>query len=190
MTKSEKKKLLFEKIYNRYVKLMFKIAKSFFCTEEEQEDAVSEALVKIAANIHKLSMDTPEQDIKTRSYVAVIVNSVCMDMLRKKKRLNREISLGEAELEKLGQSYEFEEIVETEDTDILDKIEEEQLYRLFSILSREERNLLSMYIVQEMKTGEIARMLNINRETVKKRIQRIMSKLRKVAKENEERQIF
>ena len=41
---------LFERLYNKYVKLMFEIAKSFFDSEAEMEDAVQEAFIRLAAN--------------------------------------------------------------------------------------------------------------------------------------------
>lgn len=180
--KDKNNKALFEKIYYMYVKLLFEVGRGFFDNEAEIEDALQEAFIKISMNIHKLSVDSPDEIARTRGYVVAVMRSVCIDMLRKSRK-SEDVSIELIENDELEGDSAQEETFDSDD--ILDTIEEEKLYKLISKLSAEDRNILSMYIVQEMKIKEIAELLSISKEAAKKRIQRIIAKVRKEARKYE-----
>lgn len=70
----------FEKIYLTYRGLMFHVANKILINEQDAEDAVGQAFVKIAENIKKISNPICP---KTRSYVVIIVEHTAIDMYRK-----------------------------------------------------------------------------------------------------------
>lgn len=68
----------FEHIYKEYRKLMFRVALKYLKHEQDVEDAVHHAFVKIAENIKDVEPVSP----KTRQYVVTIVENRAMDVLR------------------------------------------------------------------------------------------------------------
>ena len=59
------------------------------------------------------------------------------------------------------------------------------MYRLLEQLSPEERELLTMIYVQEMKNPEIGEVLGINAKAVSERHRRLLAKLRAMEKGKE-----
>lgn len=70
MLETPEEKSLFEQIYLEYRGLMFHVAYEILHNEQDAEDAVHQAFVKIAENIKKI--DDPMCP-KTHSYVVTIV---------------------------------------------------------------------------------------------------------------------
>lgn len=72
----------FEQIYLEYRKLMFRVALKYFKCEQDAEDAVHHAFLKIAENIKNVEPVSP----KTRQYVVTIVENRAMDVLRMRSK--------------------------------------------------------------------------------------------------------
>ena len=73
----------FEQIYLEYKGLMFHVAYDILHNEQDAEDAVHQAFVKIAENIKKI--DDPICP-KTHSYVVTIVENKAIDQYRKRQK--------------------------------------------------------------------------------------------------------
>lgn len=73
----------FERIYQEYRTPMFYVAYQVLHHQQDAEDAVQCAFVKVAENIKKI--DNPVCP-KTRSYVLIIVENKAIDILRNRKR--------------------------------------------------------------------------------------------------------
>ena len=83
MIESEDDKVRFEEIYLKYKSLMFYAANKILHNEQDAEDAVHIAFIKIAENIKKIDvLDCP----KTRSYIVTIVENKAIDIYRRKSR--------------------------------------------------------------------------------------------------------
>lgn len=80
----------FEKIYHTYKGLMFHVAYQILHNEEDAEDAVHNAFVKIAEHISKIDLPVCP---KTKVYVVTIVENKAIDLYRQNKRRSREIPL-------------------------------------------------------------------------------------------------
>lgn len=80
-TPDEKSK--FERLYLEYRGLMFHVAYEILHNEQDAEDAVHQAFVKIAENIKKI--DDPVCP-KTHSYIVTIVENKAIDQYRKRKK--------------------------------------------------------------------------------------------------------
>ena len=80
-TPEEKSK--FEQLYLEYKGLMFHVANEILHNEQDAEDAVHQAFVKIAENIKKI--DDPICP-KTHSYVVTIVENKAIDQYRKQQK--------------------------------------------------------------------------------------------------------
>ena len=80
MLETPEEKSLFEQIYLEYCGLMFHVAYEILHNEQDAEDAVHQAFVKIAENIKKI--DAPVCP-KTHSYVVTIVEHQAIDQYRR-----------------------------------------------------------------------------------------------------------
>lgn len=73
----------FEKVYNAYKGLMFYVANRILGNEQDAEDAVHNAFIKIAENIQKIGDAVCP---KTQSYVVTIVENKAIDLYRANRR--------------------------------------------------------------------------------------------------------
>ena len=73
----------FEIVYNTYKSLMFYVADKILHNEQDAEDAVHNAFIKIAENIQKVGEPICP---KTKSYVVTIVESKAIDIYRANQR--------------------------------------------------------------------------------------------------------
>lgn len=73
----------FEKVYNAYKGLMFHVANRILGNEQDAEDAVHNAFIKIAENIQKIGDAVCP---KTQSYVVTIVENKAIDLYRANQR--------------------------------------------------------------------------------------------------------
>lgn len=73
----------FEQIYIEYRDLMFYVANRILDSDQDAEDAVHEAFLKVAENIKKIG---EPKCPKTRSFVVTIVENKAIDLYRKRKR--------------------------------------------------------------------------------------------------------
>ena len=80
MLETPEEKSKFEQLYLEYKGLMFHVAYEILHNEQDAEDAVHQAFVKIAENIKKI--DDPICP-KTHSYVVTIVENKAIDQYRK-----------------------------------------------------------------------------------------------------------
>ena len=84
MMDSDEDKSKFEQLYYRYRGLMFHVAMEKLQNVDDAEDAVSQAMLAIANNIHKISqVDCP----KTKSFVVVITENKALDMIRQRRKV-------------------------------------------------------------------------------------------------------
>lgn len=89
LIETDEDKSKFEQIYEAYRGLMFHTAFKLLNHEQDAEDAVHHAFVKIAENITKISEPVCP---KTRAFVVTIVENRAIDILRSKNR-HQEIPL-------------------------------------------------------------------------------------------------
>ncbi len=73
----------FEQIYIEYRDLMFYVANRILDSDQDAEDAVHEAFLKVAENIKKIG---EPKCPKTRSFVVTIVENKAIDLYRKRNR--------------------------------------------------------------------------------------------------------
>ena len=90
----------FEKLYHEYKGLMFYVANNILHNDQDAEDAVHQAFVKIAENIEKIEETMCP---KTKGYVVTIVENRAIDLYRKKIR-HTSVELKE---EVIGLSVEY-----------------------------------------------------------------------------------
>ena len=156
---SVEKKSKFEQIYLSYRKQMYYAAFQILQHDEDAEDAVHHAFVKIAENIEKISDAACP---KTRSLCVTIVENKAIDIYRKRQR-SINIGLGEF-------------IPETQ----APYTGTGRLGRCIAQLPPTYRHVLVLHHIHGYKYREIAKILDITMANAMKIDQRAVAKLEKI----------
>lgn len=153
-TDEEKQKFIV--FYEQYRKLMFYIAKEILKEDQLSEDAVQEAFLRIAKNFHKIGAVTSHE---TKAFAVIVTRNVAIDVYNKEKKtieINQYLS----------------ENIETESDDFTETISYEKLLGCILQLPEIYRDILYLNLVYDYQFNEIANLLGISTENVRKRAQR------------------
>lgn len=155
---AEEEKSKFEKLYEKYRKLMHYVAKGILTDDQLAEDAVQEAFFRIARNFYKVGEISCPQ---TKNFVVIIVRNAALTIAKK---------------EETASSLENIDLLSDGDVSLDDntfaKFELNELIREILNLPEAYRYPLYLYGVYDYKMAEIANLLGITTETAKKRVQR------------------
>lgn len=161
MIDSHEEKSKFEIIYNTYKQLMYYTASNILGDTTDSEDVVHEAFLKIIEILEKI--DKPDSP-QTRSLIVTITENKAIDLYRKRKKHSvvpfEEEYLGVPEQSKIDQIADQELIVKA----------------ILSLPGRYREVLLLKY-ARGYSMDEIAAILSMTKENVKKTIQRARRKL-------------
>lgn len=142
-----------EGLYNEYKTFVFRIALTILKDTYLAEDAAQETFMKILHNANQYRFAGSE-----KAWITKITRNIAIDMLR--KRRNEVVKEGE-EMEELPVFPE-------------DKLE---FISIIQILDETDREIVCMRIITGLKHREIARILELKTNTVKKRYERALAKL-------------
>ncbi len=159
-TLDEKSK--FEQIYLEYRGLMYHVAYEILHNEQDAEDAVHQAFVKIAENIKKI--DDPVCP-KTHSYIVTIVEHKAIDQYRKLQK-HQTIELIE-EIQGANAHYEGDN----------------DLTKCILKLPGRYREMILLRYHQGYTVREIAKILGLSLSAARKLDQRAKNKLKKLCEE-------
>lgn len=169
---TEEQKNKFEYIYNKYKGMMYYEAYRIVCDQYLAEDIVHETFLNIIRIIDAIRTSTEKE---TKQFIRILIHNQAIDILRKRNREQREdpetisVLSGKEmhDVEAIAiNNIQFELLVE--------KIQNlSDIYRLPLVLK-----------VQGYKISEIARILEINEQTVKVRLFRARSFLLESLEEN------
>lgn len=157
----EKKK--FEIIYQTYRQLMFYVANRILENDQDAEDVVHDAFLKVIEYIDRIDRPRCPQ---TRAFIVTITENKAIDLYRKRKNH----SIVPLEEEYIG-ILERSKIEQVEESDSLTQA-------ILSLPGRYREVLLLKY-AQGYSMDEIAVLLSTTVENVKKLIQRARKKLEK-----------
>ena len=136
---------------------------------ENTEDLVSDVFMRAMA--HYDGFDPSKASVRT--WLCTIARNCPIDYYRKNGRRKTE-NLDDAPEPSAVDEY-----------DILKNPANKEVYRLLQQLSEEERELLNMIYVQELKNPQIGAILGINAKAVSERHRRLLTKLRAMEKGKE-----
>ena len=163
------------KIFEMYRSMMFYIAEGILEDSTLAEDAVSDSIEKIIQNIDKIK---DVSSYRTRGYIAIIVRSVSLDILKKLKA--HKISDTETDIL---------ENISDESLSVLDEITGHEGYEALVVAIRALPETLRdpMYLsaCKHLSYYEVAEELGISYDTVKMRMSRAKKELKKFLRESE-----
>ena len=169
---SDNQKLL-ESIYKHYCGLVYSIAKDMIGNDADAEDVVQETFFRISRNISHIS----GINSKTKGYVIITARSAAVDLFRKNKR--------NAVVDSFEDIEELQPDASDIESDFITKQEKKVLCEALMRLPSIYKEVLILKYYESLKNGEIGKILSISKETVKKRIQRGLARLRKELEKNE-----
>lgn len=131
----------------------YRYAYSVLLNQQDAEDAVSETILKAFEHLSDLRCVS-----KMRSWIFQILANTCKTLLRKRQKM---AELRESDLKILPQREEYVDLREC-------------IYRM----EPKFREVVLLYYFEDLKTREIAKILEISEGTVKSRLSRARDKLK------------
>lgn len=157
-------KTKFEQLYKQYSRLMLYIANSILCDDYLAQDAVHTAFIKIISNLHKID---DVYSNRTKSFLAIIVKNVAIQMYTKQKK-NKVLSFNDMEYD-LSDSGGLEKLIS--------KLSIEEIVSEIRSLPEVDSEILMLRYIYELNDKEIASLLNIKKPTARKRLERARQRL-------------
>ena len=157
----------FGSLYGLIANKLYKTAYYTLGNKEDAENAVSDTVLDAWAGIASLRDPAAFQ-----AWIFAILNNKCKRILREYVKSREKGSDTPVE--------DFAEILGKEDGD-LSRAEDRQLVEAaFRVLTEEERQIVSLTVFAEYDSGQIAKLLSLNRNTVRSKYSRALTKMREV----------
>jgi len=154
-------------LYHRHRNLMFTRANDILRNEYDAEDAVQEALARVADNFRKISRAPCHSQ---KGYMVQTVENVAKSMyVKHKKDRTRQIPFEDVE-------YNQADEILLED-DVLAAMEAETALRLIGTLPEADRDVLILRFIHDFNDREISRHLHISNDAARKRLERAKRRL-------------
>lgn len=161
------------KIFSKMNVKMYNISFNILKNKYDAEEAVAQTFLKIIDNIEKISaLPCPQIE----PYCVIILKNETMNIIRKRKKVIHGEDVDY--FDHNDEAYDIEE-------EYLEVVNKETLLSCVSRLSDEEKMLIHLRFVNEMRFKHIAQLLGITEEAAKKRGQRILKKLRQYYEEGD-----
>ena len=152
---------------------MYNISFNILRNKYDAEETVAQTFLKIIDNIEKISaLPCPQME----AYCVIILKNETMNIIRKRKKI-----IHTANVDYFDHNDGDYDVLE----EYLEKVNKVQLLSCINRLLDDEKNLIYLRYVYEMKFKEISKLLGITEEAAKKRSQRILKKLRLYYEEGE-----
>ena len=171
MVDTEEQRTLIEQLFFDYEQIMFRTAFAVLHKEQDAEDAVHEAFIRIIDNLDKV---TTVEHAKRKSYVVIVTRNIAVDMYRRSKK--------QADMEDISETGDESRDVER---DVFGQYNRDTLNAALSQLSDKLREVLILYYYHEETTETIAKMLGISSVAVRTRLFRARKALYCILKDGE-----
>ena len=169
--------LKIEQLYYQYRNIMYREAYSVLQDAQLAEDAVSESIIRVVHNLHKLDVDDVP---RTRAFMVIVTRNVARDIYRARTPLMEE------------EEVEFQAKTSPSAMDIvMDKASVERIVEVIQNLKPIYKDTLILRKFYDLPCEDIARLTEASIQTVQKRITRakaqIAEALQREVAENEKR---
>ncbi len=156
MQKKEKALVIFE----TYKNLMFYVANNILQDEKLSEDCVQETFIKIFKNLHKINKINCH---KTKSFIVIMCKRTAIDFYRENKKLD---------------ICSFDVLKHELSVDFRTSKGEDNVIKAIQSLQYIYSEVLKLKYINEFSNKEIAEVLDISENLVRKRIERAKTKLK------------
>lgn len=167
-------KVKFERIYEKYNRILFGTAMGILKDQGLAEDASHEAFIRLAHNLNKVE---DKECKKTGSYLLTIVKNICFTMLKQGKQ--RSV----IDIDDLKDEIADDEVRIEENVLVSDLVQ--ALVELMDKLKEEWRTPFLLFYYHGFSVREIAQTLHLTEDNTSVRIFRAKKKLRQLLTEKE-----
>ena len=154
----------FEEIILGYKNILYKIAKTRLSNIDDIEDAVQETIISAYQSIYKLRDIT-----KFKSWIITILINKCNRINKKKNKSN--VSYEEIDVERYAGKCDVSTSIGFDE--------------LISILSKDEKTIMTLFYSEDYTSKEISKILKLNENTVRRKISDARKKIERKIKEVE-----
>ena len=159
----------FEYIFTRYEKLIYHICRRYFSNNEDAMDAGQEAALRLYRALDKV---TPKEDGSIKSWVCAVTANACLDIVRKRRVETEELT------DQTASSIYSTTASAEEDAAARERVRE--VSAAIARLPNDQRIILILRDLQQLSYDELAETLQISIGTVKSRISRARTALKKM----------
>ena len=174
MVETDEQRTLVEQLFSDYEQIMFRTAFAVLHNEQDAEDAVHEAFIRIISNIDRVRCIAPD---KRKSYIIIITRNIAIDLCRSRMK---QVDMNDTDIGDEGSDVE---------RDVFGKYDCETLNSAISNLNDKLRQVLILYYYHDEPTGSIAQMLGISEVAVRSRLFRARKALYGILKDGEDDEI-
>lgn len=166
----------FEKLVLQYQDQIFRLCLRMTGNEEDAADMTQEAFLKVWKHLESFQFDA-----SFSTWLYRLASNCCLDLLRARKR-KPTISLT-VEDDEQSQVLDVTDSAPTPEEAAICQEEREHLQQAMKQLDDEQRQILTLRVVNDLSYTEIAKILQIKEGTVKSRLSRARDQLRKILTE-------
>lgn len=163
----------FEELVVRYREQVYRLCLRMSGNAEDAADLTQEAFVKVWKNL-----DSFQFDAAFSTWLYRLTSNCCLDFLRSRKR-RPTVSLTMETEEEDEQTIELPDDRPTPEEAAILKEERENLRLAMQTIDPEQRQILTLRVVNDLSYTDIAQVLGIREGTVKSRLSRARESLRK-----------
>lgn len=162
MVNDDNDKEKIERIYKKYKQLMYKKAFSILKHEQDAQDALHEAFIRIIKHLHNIHNT---DDIKTQYFVMIITENISLKMLKQKNKI---------------QSFNIDDFADTlpqTEPSKFDNVDKITIKNALEQLSEQHYHILCLTDYLGFSVKQAAVLLSISEDTAYKRLQRARIKM-------------
>ncbi len=157
-----------QQMFNHFAPYIFTICRRYNKSNEDAHEAMQDCFIRIFNKLDSYNADRGE----LKPWVAKLSVNVCLNRLRSKSKIHLINELNEHHL---NIPYEYEN---EEDS------KKELLLRSIQKLPNGYRQILNLYVFEQIKHAEIAKMLNISEATSRSQLARAKTLLKKIVEKS------
>lgn len=158
----------FEMLYKKYRRKMYGIAYAILGNNEDAEDAVQNAFIKLANEFTEILQKSCNE---IEAHVVIIIRNAAIDIYRR----NKKVGIGNELTENIADEGDFSDII----------IAREMMFSVVKQLPAEYKDVLFLYVYEQRTAKETAKMLKISENDVWVKAHRAKTMLRKLLKGDE-----
>jgi len=162
----------FEELLLRYHGQIYNLCLRMTGNPDDAADLTQEAFLKVWKNLESFQFDSAFS-----TWLYRLASNCCLDFLRSQKR-RPTVSLT-VENEEDEQVMDIPDAQPTPEEQAVKQEEKEQLHLAMQMLDEEQRQILTLRVVNDLSYTEIADILRVKEGTVKSRLSRARENLRK-----------
>ncbi len=167
----------FEQLITPYEQMVWRVCWHYLHHREDAMDCAQDVMLKAWRSIGQY-----QQDCSFSSWLYRIAGSVCIDFLRRQRRMVPSDSM-DAMAEN---GYDPADDAPAPDVSLLQKESAETLSHAIDSLPEDMRTVVILYAFEQLRYEDIAQITNVSVGTVKSRLNRARAKLLAFVRENRE----